>query len=128
MANPTYADPSVFLGAAPATWTPTAGRARAVPRSLFGDVVLVAFLLAQCFDGVFTYIGVITYGVGVEANPLIAALMTTLGEGMALAAAKTLAALLGICLHLRQVHSAVAVLAGFYLVVAILPWMLILFS
>ena len=128
MANPAYADPSVFLGAAPATWTPAPRDPRSVGRSVFGDVVIVAFLLAQCFDGVFTYVGVVTYGVGIEANPLIAGLMAALGEGTALAGAKILAAALGICLHLRQIHGAVAVLAGFYLLVAILPWSLILFT
>ena len=30
---------------------------------MFGDVALVAFLLAQASDGVLTYIGVSTYGV-----------------------------------------------------------------
>jgi hypothetical protein len=120
-----YADPAVFL--APQPRYARAPR-QATTRSLFGDVVLVAFLLFQCFDGVFTYVGVATYGVGIEANPLIASLMHSVGHGAALAIAKLLAASLGICLHLRQVHGAVAVLAGFYLVVAILPWTMILFA
>ena len=38
-----------------------------------------------------------------------------------------MSAALGIALHLRQVHSAVALLAVFYLVVAIAPWTAILF-
>lgn len=118
-----YADPAVFLAPQLRTWTP-----RVTRRSLFGDLVLVAFLLFQCFDGVFTYIGVATYGVSIEANPLIASLMHSLGHGTALALAKVLAAALGICLHLREIHGAVAVLAAFYLVVAILPWTMILFT
>jgi hypothetical protein len=121
MAATAYADPSAFVGRTlPKTSTP-------VRRSMFGDVVLLIFLLAQCFDGVFTYVGVRTYGLGIEANPLIALLMTHLGHGAALAAAKGIAATLGIALHLRQVHSAVAVLALFYAGVAILPWVMILF-
>ena len=95
--------------------------------SLFGDVILVVFLLAQCFDGVFTYVGVLSFGVSIEANPLIAALMDAFGQGVALTTAKVVAAALGIGLHLRNVHGAVAVLAAFYLVVAILPWSMILF-
>jgi hypothetical protein len=79
------------------------------------------FLLAQCFDGVFTYVGVLSFGVSIEANPLIATLMSTFGHGVALAGTKLIAAGLGICLHLRQIHSAVAILAGFYIVVAIVP-------
>ena len=96
--------------------------------SLFGDVILIVFLLAQCFDGVFTYVGVVTYGLGIEANPLLSTLMGSVGHGVALTGAKGMAAMLGICLHLRRVHSAVAVLTAFYLAVAIIPWMLILFS
>ena len=126
MATTAYADPSAFIGTAPTSWTTTAPRV--YRRSVFGDVVLIAFLLAQCFDGVFTYIGVMTYGLGIEANPLIAALMSVFGHGMALTLAKGLAATLGIGLHLRQVHGAVAVLAGFYISVAIVPWMMILFA
>lgn len=97
-------------------------------RSLFGDAALLVFLLAQCFDGVFTYVGVISFGLGVEANPLIALLMVSVGEGAGLVAAKAVAILLGIALHLRQVHAAVAVLAAFYIVVAVVPWMAILFA
>jgi uncharacterized membrane protein len=92
-----------------------------------GDFVLVAFLLAQCFDGVFTYIGVATYGLAIEANPLMHALMTHLGDGLALAVSKSIAAGLGICLHVRQVHSVVALLALLYGVAAIVPWLAILF-
>ena len=92
-----------------------------------GDVVVVAFLLAQCLDGVFTYIGVLTFGIGAEANPIVAGLMTHLGHGTGLMSAKLAAGLLGICLHLCGVHAAVALLTGFYFMVAIAPWTLVLF-
>jgi uncharacterized membrane protein len=95
--------------------------------SLFGDVVLVAFLLVQCFDGVFTYVGVSIFGLGIEANPIVAGLMAHLGHGLGLLSAKVTAAFLGICLHLRQVHLAVALLTGFYAAAALAPWTLILF-
>jgi len=95
-------------------------------RSLFGDVAIVTFLLAQLCDGVFTYIGVHTYGLGVEANPLIAALMASYGHGTALVGAKSVAGALGVCLHLGEIHGAVALLAGFYVVAAIVPWTAIL--
>ena len=125
MASPAvYADPALLLNtpAASRTWTSSASP------SLFGDVVVIVFLLAQCFDGVFTYVGVLSFGLTIEANPLISTLMDTFGHGVALTGAKMVAAALGICLHLRQIHSAVAVLAGFYLVVAIVPWVMILFG
>lgn len=96
-------------------------------RSIFGDVALIVFLLAQASDGVLTYIGVSTYGPHVEGNPLIAWLMSAMGEGPALAAAKLTAGFFGIALHLSAVHKAVALLAGFYVAVAIIPWVAILF-
>ena len=96
-------------------------------RSRFGDLALVAFLLAQCLDGVFTYVGVNVYGVGVEGNPIVASLMTYLGLGPGLLGAKTIAGVLGIGLHLFQIHIAVAVLAAFYVAAAVAPWTLILF-
>ncbi len=123
MAASVYADAESLVG----TTLPKVWRAQA-RRSVFGDVVLLVFLLAQCFDGVFTYVGVTSFGVGIEANPIIAAMMAHMGHGAALMGAKALAGVLGICLHLRQVHSAVAVLALFYLTVAVIPWMTILFG
>jgi hypothetical protein len=108
-----------FGDVVPGAWT-SSGR-------LFGDVALVMFLLAQCFDGVFTYLGVTAYGVGIEANPIIASLIVCFGQGAALTFAKIVASSLGICLYLRNVHAAVAMLTAFYLTAAILPWAAILF-
>jgi hypothetical protein len=122
MANNGYANPHAFFGTSvPKVWS------FAPRRSLLGDIGLVAFLLAQCFDGIFTYVGVIAFGTGIEANPIIAALMLHFGHGAALMTAKTMSASLGIGLHLRNVHGAVALLAAFYMTVAILPWIAILF-
>ena len=122
MSAEAYAVRTPILGSpAPSVWR------RPVRRSLFGDVVLILFLLAQCFDGVFTYIGVASFGLAVEANPIIAALIATFGQGVALTGAKVVAAALGICLHLREIHGAVALLTAFYLVAAIVPWTALLF-
>ncbi len=96
-------------------------------RNLFGDVALIVFLLAQASDGVLTYIGVNTYGLHVEGNPLIGWLMASMGEGPGLATAKLTAGFFGIALHLSSVHKAVALLAVFYLTVAVGPWVAILF-
>jgi uncharacterized membrane protein len=96
-------------------------------RSVFGDIALILFLLAQATDGVLTYIGVSTYGIGIEGNPIIAWLMHSMGEGLALTTAKMTAAMFGMALHLSAVHKAVALLAFFYLTVAVLPWLAILF-
>jgi hypothetical protein len=96
-------------------------------RSVFGDLALVLFLLAQCLDGALTYVGVVSIGPSVEANPLIAALMTHFGHGAALTGAKVVASALGIYLHLCELHGAVAVLTGFYVAAAIVPWTALLF-
>ncbi len=96
-------------------------------RNVFGDIALLIFLIAQASDGVLTYVGVSTYGLRIEANPLIGWLMSIIGQGAALATAKVAAGLFGIALHLSAVHRAVAILAAFYLAVAVLPWVAILF-
>ena len=118
-----YADPRTLFGSGvPKVWS------LQPQRSVFGDVVLVAFLLTQVFDGAFTYMGVMMFGLGIEANPVIASLMVHLGHGPALMTAKLVAGILGIGLHLRGTQSAVAVLAGFYVAAAVLPWAYILFG
>jgi hypothetical protein len=92
----------------------------------FGNAAVVIFLLAQCLDGVLTYVGVTTFGTRIEGNPLIALLMSHLGEGAALLIAKSTAGALGMALHLGGVHRAVACLACFYVAAAVVPWMAIL--
>ena len=93
----------------------------------FGNLVVIAFLVAQACDGVFTYVGVRLYGAHIEANPVLAWMMATMGQGMALATAKGVAGAFGIALHLSSVHRVVAALALFYVAVAVVPWVAILF-
>ncbi len=93
----------------------------------FGNLVVIAFLVAQACDGVFTYVGVSLYGAHMEANPVLGWMMETMGRGMALATAKGVAGAFGIALHLSSVHRVVAVLALFYIAVAVVPWVSILF-
>lgn len=93
----------------------------------YGDVVLVAFLTVQLLDGVFTYLGLATFGPGAEGNPLLVWLFRQFGEGPGLAGAKVLAGSFGIALHLGAVHRVVCVLTLFYLGAAILPWSVMLF-
>ena len=98
------------------------------PRSRFGDLMVVTFMVMQCLDGVLTYMGVRIWGPAIEANPLITGLMASFGHGPGLVTAKAVAVVLGIALHLRGVHGAIALLSGFYLLVAVLPWAAILFG
>ena len=93
----------------------------------FGDAALVAFLLCQLFDGALTYVGIVNYGAHIESNPLMLSFMGAVGHGPALAVAKVTAGVLGILLHMRQVHGVIAALTGVYFAVAIVPWTAILF-
>jgi hypothetical protein len=98
------------------------------PRAnFFANFAVVAFLLAQACDGVLTYVGVRQYGLAIEGNPLLGWLMASVGSGLALTAAKAAAGAFGIALHLSAVHRLVAVLAAFYVTVAVVPWIVILF-
>jgi hypothetical protein len=90
--------------------------------SAFGDVVVLGFVLVQCLDGVFTYLGVRLWGPGIEANPLISSAMSYAGLGVGLAGVKLAAVGLGILLHLRRTHTIVALLTALYFAVAIVPW------
>jgi hypothetical protein len=100
---------------------------RYIHRSRFGDLAVVLFLLAQAADGALTYVGVRHLGLAVEANPLISWLIASYGEVGALAGAKLVAGGFGIALHLSAVHKVVAGLTLFYMVVAVLPWIAVLY-
>ena len=92
------------------------------PRSTFGDLAVVGFLLVQSLDGVFTYLGVGIWGPHIEANPIVGMAMTLAGPASGLAGAKLMAIAFGIVLHLWRVHNVVAFLTAVYIAVAILPW------
>jgi hypothetical protein len=89
---------------------------------LFGNLVVVGFLVVQCLDGIFTYIGIAIWGPGIEANPLISSAVALAGPAAGLAGAKLVAVFCGILLHLLRIHAVVALLTAFYLAVAIIPW------
>ena len=88
-------------------------------------IVLALFLVAQAFDGVFTYVAVGAYGLAAEGNALMATWMALVGPAPALLGAKTLAAAGGILLYLRGVHRTLALLTIFYAFGAIAPWLFI---
>ncbi len=92
------------------------------PKSLFGDLMVVGFLLMQCLDGVFTYLGVGIWGPAIEANPLISSAMAAAGVVAGIGAAKVVAIGFGFLLHLRGVHNLVALLTAIYFAAAVLPW------
>jgi hypothetical protein len=88
-------------------------------------VVLLLFLTAQGFDGLFTYTAVHAYGLHAEGNILIATWMALVGPAAALFGAKTVAAACGVLLYLRGMHRTLSVLTAIYVVGAIGPWMVI---
>jgi arginine exporter protein ArgO len=100
----------------------------ATPRSLFGVGMLTAFVVAQLCDGVLTYIGVCTFGLGIEANPIVSWYIGTLGVGIALVAAKTLAISCAMLLYRFALYRTIAALTVMYFTVAVHPWVSLLLS
>jgi hypothetical protein len=98
------------------------------PRSRFGDLVIIAFVLMQCLDAVFTYVGVGIWGPQIEANPIISSAMATAGVAGGIGAAKAMAIGFGCVLHLRRIHNLVALLTAIYFAVAIVPWTAVFFT
>jgi len=84
--------------------------------------MLLGFVLVQCLDGAFTYLGVSIWGLGIEANPLVSSAVATAGLGAGLAGTKAIAIAFGMLLHLCRVHYLVALLTAIYIAAAILPW------
>jgi hypothetical protein len=84
--------------------------------------MVVTFMVMQCLDGVFTYMGVRMWGPTIEANPLVSSAMNAAGVAAGLGGAKMMAIGFGMLLHLRRVHNVVALLSAIYFAVAILPW------
>ena len=98
---------------------------RATAGRWFGDIAVVIFLVVQALDGALTYVGVHNWGPAIEANPIVSSAVSLAGVGAGLAGAKLVAVGFGIILHLRGVHNVIAILTGFYIAAAILPWTLL---
>lgn len=94
---------------------------------MFGDLVILLFIIVQVLDGALTYVGVQVFGRSIEANPLLCWLMQAVGDGPGLAMAKSVALSLGAFLHLASVDRAVALLVAIYLTAAVGPWTHLLF-
>ena len=97
------------------------------PRMIGHQLVFAAFLLTQILDGILTYAGISAFGVGAEGNPLLAWLMSSYGEVIALAGAKIVAACCGVALYILAVDRLLAVLTLVYIGAALIPWTLVLF-
>jgi hypothetical protein len=89
-------------------------------------VVFLIFLIAQALDGILTYEGIRQMGVGVEVNELIVFYIETFGVGTALIGAKGLACACGLILYVAHYYRPLAVAAGAYLGIAVVPWLVAL--
>jgi hypothetical protein len=85
-------------------------------------LVLLLFLTAQLWDGIFTWVAVDVHGLAAEGNALLATGMGLLGPAPVLLAAKVGAAAGGVLLYARGVHGVLAGLTVLYAVAAIGPW------
>jgi hypothetical protein len=88
-------------------------------------LTLVLFLVAQGWDGIFTYIAVGAHGLGAEGNLLVSTWMGLVGPAPALLGAKITAAGCGILLYGLGVHRILAALTALYAIGAIGPWIMI---
>jgi len=96
-------------------------------RMLGHQLVFAAFILTQILDGILTYVGVSVFGLTAEGNPVLAWMMASYGDAIALTGAKIVAALCGVALYMLAVDRLLAALTLVYVGAAIVPWTLVLF-
>ena len=89
------------------------------------QLVLAIFLVAQAYDGLFTYVAVTSYGIVAEGNVLLATWIAWVGPGPAIVGAKLLAASCGVLLYCLGVRRALFALTLFYGAAAIAPWLFV---
>ena len=95
----------------------------------FGNIIFVLFILTQVLDGIFTYMGVMRFGLDIEWNFLMSTMISVWG-GYGLLAAKIFASILGATLYFTNrffADCALIGLTGFYYKAALEPWIVILF-
>ena len=97
-------------------------------RPRVGDAAFLAFVVVQIADGLLTYRGIAAFGIGIEANPLVAWCVGTFGVALSLIVIKLFAVTCGSVLHLNTMHGAVGALTLVYVAVAVWPWTRVLAS
>lgn len=91
-----------------------------------GDFVWLAFVVVQVLDGVMSYIGVRTFGLWIEANPIVGFYAETLGPALGFLGAKAFAVGCGTVLSLMARHGTLLALTAMYVVFAVGPWIHVL--
>ncbi len=86
-------------------------------------LVLLLFIAAQFWDGIFTWVAVDVHGLSAEGNAILSTWMALLGPAPTLLAAKIGAVAGGVLLYKRGVHGVLAGLTVIYALVAIGPWL-----
>lgn len=85
----------------------------------------LAFVMLQCYDGLFTFLGIQQWGLAVEANPLLRLAASHIGLIPALAIAKISSILIGYGIYRRGWHHVLFVLTIVFACVSV-DWMLAL--
>ena len=88
-------------------------------------LVLLLFMVAQAYDGLFTYIAVRALGPDVEGNFILATWMVLVGPAPTLLVAKGVAAAAGALVYWRGLHGVLAGMTALYACVAIIPWLFV---
>lgn len=91
--------------------------------NLFGNLLILAFVVVQILDGVLTYKGVNAWGMRVEVNLIVGLVMSIAGIGYGLILVKTFAVGCGALLYWRRLHNVIAVVVAIYMMFAIFSWM-----
>lgn len=87
---------------------------------------LALFVAVQLADGTQTYMGILRFGPGVEANPLLALCAGIFGTSAALFVAKGVAIIGGATLHVLSQHLILVALTVACVFGAIVPWAMVL--
>lgn len=94
-----------------------------LPGSRMPAIILLAlFTAVQVIDAVLTWTGILRFGTGIEANPLLAISFAYIGAGATLGFAKLFAVGCAFVLHLRSHYLVLSVLTLLYVYGAIVPW------
>ncbi len=89
-------------------------------------LVFAIFVGAQVLDGILTYVGITLLGSDVEANVLLRTWMDLIGTPATLVGAKLMACACGGVLYYTAWHRPLAITAGLYIGVAVIPWCAVL--
>jgi len=108
-----------------ATWAELVVPPRRLSNS---EIAWLAFVTVQALDGMLSYIGVLTFGHGIEANPLLAWYLGIFGPATVFIGAKLFAVGCGALLHLKARHNCLAALTAVYMLFAVGPWIHVLGS